>query len=177
MTRTIHVAHSPDSDDAFMFYALAAGKLEEALARIEAGLSHSDLLIALGPRFDDRVTGVLHIHAKPYSTRPHIGHAGLNVIKRGQIPCGIPLWLEAEAGVIGLTRTHLHDHAWDASLSVRYTYLAGCHVRQTFLRTIGRHVQQRLEVALGCQRQPRHAIPAPQPVAAGGRLSRVHPEE
>jgi 1,4-dihydroxy-6-naphthoate synthase len=26
--RTIHVAHSPDSDDAFMFYALAAGKID-----------------------------------------------------------------------------------------------------------------------------------------------------
>jgi 1,4-dihydroxy-6-naphthoate synthase len=25
---TIHVAHSPDSDDAFMFYALAAGKID-----------------------------------------------------------------------------------------------------------------------------------------------------
>ncbi|MEO5568409.1 MAG: MqnA/MqnD/SBP family protein, partial [Gemmatimonadaceae bacterium] len=24
----IHVAHSPDSDDAFMFYALAAGKID-----------------------------------------------------------------------------------------------------------------------------------------------------
>jgi 1,4-dihydroxy-6-naphthoate synthase len=28
MSRTIRVAHSPDSDDAFMFYALAAGKLD-----------------------------------------------------------------------------------------------------------------------------------------------------
>src|SRR4249919_2726188 len=28
MTRTIRVAHSPDSDDAFMFYALAEGKLD-----------------------------------------------------------------------------------------------------------------------------------------------------
>ena len=27
-TRTIHVAHSPDSDDAFMFYALAEGKID-----------------------------------------------------------------------------------------------------------------------------------------------------
>ena len=27
MPRTIHVAHSPDSDDAFMFYALAEGKI------------------------------------------------------------------------------------------------------------------------------------------------------
>ncbi len=28
MPRTIHVAHSPDSDDAFMFYALAEGKID-----------------------------------------------------------------------------------------------------------------------------------------------------
>lgn len=28
MTRTIRVAHSPDSDDAFMFYALSAGKID-----------------------------------------------------------------------------------------------------------------------------------------------------
>ncbi|HYX81118.1 MAG TPA: MqnA/MqnD/SBP family protein, partial [Gemmatimonadales bacterium] len=28
MSRTIHVAHSPDADDAFMFWALAAGKID-----------------------------------------------------------------------------------------------------------------------------------------------------
>jgi len=28
MPRTIRVAHSPDSDDAFMFYALAEGKID-----------------------------------------------------------------------------------------------------------------------------------------------------
>src|SRR5262245_40226901 len=28
MSRIIRVAHSPDSDDAFMFYALAAGKID-----------------------------------------------------------------------------------------------------------------------------------------------------
>src|SRR3712207_436866 len=28
MQRIIHVAHSPDSDDAFMFYALAEGKID-----------------------------------------------------------------------------------------------------------------------------------------------------
>src|SRR5256885_16300441 len=27
-TRTIHLAHSPDADDAFMFWALAAGKID-----------------------------------------------------------------------------------------------------------------------------------------------------
>ncbi|MEK7381245.1 MAG: MqnA/MqnD/SBP family protein [Gemmatimonadota bacterium] len=31
MTRTIHVSHSPDSDDAFMFYALAEGLVESPL--------------------------------------------------------------------------------------------------------------------------------------------------
>ncbi|MDE3052278.1 MAG: ABC transporter substrate-binding protein [Gemmatimonadota bacterium] len=35
MTRTIHVAHSPDSDDAFMFYALAEHKIDtEGLAYV-----------------------------------------------------------------------------------------------------------------------------------------------
>ncbi len=28
MTNTIHLAHSPDSDDAFMFHALANGKID-----------------------------------------------------------------------------------------------------------------------------------------------------
>ena len=28
MTRTIHVGHSPDSDDAFMFFALAEGLID-----------------------------------------------------------------------------------------------------------------------------------------------------
>ena len=28
MSKTIHVAHSPDSDDAFMFYALAEGRVD-----------------------------------------------------------------------------------------------------------------------------------------------------
>jgi 1,4-dihydroxy-6-naphthoate synthase len=31
MTRTIHLSHSPDSDDAFMFYALAEGLVESPL--------------------------------------------------------------------------------------------------------------------------------------------------
>src|SRR5437879_11513311 len=28
ISRTIHVAHSPDADDAFMFWAMAAGKID-----------------------------------------------------------------------------------------------------------------------------------------------------
>ena len=44
MTRTIHVAHSPDSDDAFMFYALAAGKLDTGDLRYEHELSDIESL-------------------------------------------------------------------------------------------------------------------------------------
>ena len=44
MPRTIHVAHSPDSDDAFMFYALAAGKLDTGDLRYVHELSDIESL-------------------------------------------------------------------------------------------------------------------------------------
>jgi 1,4-dihydroxy-6-naphthoate synthase len=44
MTRTIRVAHSPDSDDAFMFYALAEGKLDTGNLRYVHELSDIESL-------------------------------------------------------------------------------------------------------------------------------------
>ena len=44
MSRTIHVAHSPDSDDAFMFYALAADKLDTGDLRYVHELSDIETL-------------------------------------------------------------------------------------------------------------------------------------
>jgi 1,4-dihydroxy-6-naphthoate synthase len=44
MTRTIRVAHSPDSDDAFMFYALSAGKIDTGALRYEHELSDIESL-------------------------------------------------------------------------------------------------------------------------------------
>ncbi len=44
MTQTIRVAHSPDSDDAFMFYALAAGKLDTGGLRFEHVLADIETL-------------------------------------------------------------------------------------------------------------------------------------
>jgi len=41
---TIHVAHSPDSDDAFMFYALAKGKIDTGDLRFEHVLSDIESL-------------------------------------------------------------------------------------------------------------------------------------
>src|SRR5689334_4594071 len=65
MTRTIRVAHSPDSDDAFMFYALAEGKLDTGDLRYVHELSDIESLNrrALGGELE--VTAV-SIHAYAY---------------------------------------------------------------------------------------------------------------
>ena len=67
MARTIHVAHSPDSDDAFMFYALAEGKIDTGELRYVHELSDIESLNrrALGAELE--VTAV-SIHAYAYLT-------------------------------------------------------------------------------------------------------------
>jgi 1,4-dihydroxy-6-naphthoate synthase len=62
---TIHVAHSPDSDDAFMFYALAAGKIDtEGLTYIHE-LQDIESLNQRAMRGELEVTAV-SIHAYAY---------------------------------------------------------------------------------------------------------------
>jgi len=62
---TIHVAHSPDSDDAFMFYALAAGKIDtEGLTYIHE-LQDIETLNHRAMRGELEVTAV-SIHAYAY---------------------------------------------------------------------------------------------------------------
>ena len=67
MTRTIHVAHSPDSDDAFMFYALAAGKIDTGGLRYEHELSDIESLNRRALKAELEVTAV-SIHAYAYLT-------------------------------------------------------------------------------------------------------------
>lgn len=62
MPQTIHVAHSPDSDDAFMFYALAADKLDTGDLRYEHELSDIQSLNERALRGELEVTAV-SIHA------------------------------------------------------------------------------------------------------------------
>jgi 1,4-dihydroxy-6-naphthoate synthase len=63
--RTIHVAHSPDSDDAFMFYALAEGKIDtEGLAYVHE-LQDIESLNQRALRGELEVTAV-SIHAYAY---------------------------------------------------------------------------------------------------------------
>ncbi len=62
---TIHVAHSPDSDDAFMFYALAAGKIDtEGLTYVHQ-LQDIETLNQRALRGELEVTAV-SIHAYAY---------------------------------------------------------------------------------------------------------------
>jgi 1,4-dihydroxy-6-naphthoate synthase len=63
-TRTIHVAHSPDSDDAFMFYALAEGKVETPFHYVHE-LSDIESLNQRARRGELEVSAV-SIHAYAY---------------------------------------------------------------------------------------------------------------
>ena len=70
MPRTIHVAHSPDSDDAFMFYALAADKLDTGDLRYVHELSDIESLNQRARRAELEVTAV-SIHAYAYIWRQY----------------------------------------------------------------------------------------------------------
>jgi 1,4-dihydroxy-6-naphthoate synthase len=65
MTRTIRVAHSPDSDDAFMFYALAAGKIDTGDLHFEHELQDIETLNRRALAGELEVTAV-SIHAYAY---------------------------------------------------------------------------------------------------------------
>ena len=75
MTRTIHVAHSPDSDDAFMFYALAEGKIDTERYRYVHELQDIETLNQRALRGELEVTAVsIHAYAHladKYALLPH----------------------------------------------------------------------------------------------------------
>src|SRR3954470_4887764 len=68
--RTIRVAHSPDSDDAFMFYALAEGKVDTGDLRYVHELSDIESLNQRALRAELEVTAV-SIHAYAYLWRDY----------------------------------------------------------------------------------------------------------
>jgi 5,8-dihydroxy-2-naphthoate synthase len=70
MTKTIHVAHSPDSDDAFMFYALAEGKIDTGDLRYVHELADIESLNQRARRGELEVTAV-SIHAYAYLWRDY----------------------------------------------------------------------------------------------------------
>jgi 1,4-dihydroxy-6-naphthoate synthase len=68
--RTIRVSHSPDSDDAFMFYALAEGKLDTGDLRYVHELADIESLNQRARRKELEVTAV-SIHAYAYLWRDY----------------------------------------------------------------------------------------------------------
>ncbi|HEX3234722.1 MAG TPA: MqnA/MqnD/SBP family protein [Gemmatimonadales bacterium] len=70
MPRTIRVAHSPDSDDAFMFYALAEGKIDTGELRYVHELADIESLNQRARRAELEVTAV-SIHAYAYIWRTY----------------------------------------------------------------------------------------------------------
>ena len=70
MPKTIQVAHSPDSDDAFMFYALAEGKLDTGDLRYVHELADIESLNQRARRAELEVTAV-SIHAYAYLWRDY----------------------------------------------------------------------------------------------------------
>jgi 1,4-dihydroxy-6-naphthoate synthase len=68
--RTIHVAHSPDSDDAFMFYALAEGKIDTGNLSYVHELADIESLNQRARRAELEVTAV-SIHAYAYIWRDY----------------------------------------------------------------------------------------------------------
>jgi len=75
MRRTIRVAHSPDSDDAFMFYALAAGKIDTGDLEYVHELQDIETLNQRALRGELEVTAVsIHAYAHltdRYALLPH----------------------------------------------------------------------------------------------------------
>jgi 1,4-dihydroxy-6-naphthoate synthase len=73
--RIIHVAHSPDSDDAFMFYALAEGKIDTGDIRYVHELQDIETLNQRALRAELEVTAVsIHAYAylsERYALLPH----------------------------------------------------------------------------------------------------------
>jgi 1,4-dihydroxy-6-naphthoate synthase len=70
MPKTIHVAHSPDSDDAFMFYALAEGKMDTGDLHYVHELADIESLNHRARRKELEVTAV-SIHAYAYLWRDY----------------------------------------------------------------------------------------------------------
>src|SRR5438270_5394197 len=70
-TRTITVAHSPDSDDAFMFYGLATGKIDTGDLRFEHVLEDIQTLNEKATRGVYDVTAI-SFHAYAYISDKYV---------------------------------------------------------------------------------------------------------
>src|ERR1700731_2073872 len=91
---TIHVSHSPDSDDAFMFYALAEGKIDTDGITYVHELADIESLNQRARRAELEVTAVsIHAYAyiaDRYALLPHGASMGDRYGPRLVAPPGVP---------------------------------------------------------------------------------------
>lgn len=80
-TETITVAHSPDSDDAFMFYGLAAEKLDTAGFHVKQVLKDIQSLNV------DAINGVYEVSAISFAAYPEVAE------RYALMPCGASMGL------------------------------------------------------------------------------------
>ena len=69
-TRTLRLGHSPDPDDAFMFYGLARGKVDPGGWVFEHVLQDIQTLNERALRGELEITAI-SIHAYPYGAHAH----------------------------------------------------------------------------------------------------------
>ena len=81
VTKEITIAHSPDSDDAFMFYALANNKLDTK------GLKINQVLKDIQSLNGDAMNGVYEVSAISFASYPHVSD------KYALMPCGASMGL------------------------------------------------------------------------------------
>ena len=92
MTKTIRVAHSPDSDDAFMFYALAEGKLDTGDLIYVHELQDIESLNRRALSAELEVTAV-SIHAYAYLVDKYaLLSSGSSMVSNGMTTCTVSGW-------------------------------------------------------------------------------------
>src|SRR5262249_26861411 len=90
--KTITIAHSPDSDDAFMFYGLAANKLDTYGFKVNQVLKDIQSLNV------DAMNGVYEVSAISFAAYPQVCH------KYALMPCGASMGLNYGPMVVSKTK-------------------------------------------------------------------------
>ena len=92
---TLHVAHSPDSDDAFMFWALAAEKIDTEDRRYIHELADIETLNQRAMKGELEITAVFRLsprngHSEAHAGLPVLTHLGSpalpSLIRHARLP-------------------------------------------------------------------------------------------
>lgn len=100
--QTVNIAHSPDADDAFMFYALATGRVRSPLVRFHHVLDDIQSLNAAAKEGRYEMTAISY-HAYPYVAERYILTAAGSSVGDGYGPIVVAKGALAPADLKGKT--------------------------------------------------------------------------